>query len=288
MVDVVRRRPQLAISAAVCVAMIVGWQLLSVIVPGTSADGGSVVPGWQDIFGRAFKGLADYWPGGLGIEATADGGSRNYGAAILALGYHSLKTLERLVLGLGLGAAAGMALGLLVSWSPWARRIVGLPTELIRALPLLAMIPLFSLWFGITLLGSVLFTAFGTGVVFFAGTVNAVANVPQRYIDNARTLGSSKLEIYRRIILPATFPELRTTILLALGIAWSTVAGSEFLGAQDGLGQIIVYSQLYGFVDRMVVVALLFIAYAVVSYLAFERLARRFTVWAPTSRKAVS
>ena len=58
-------------------------------------------------------------------------------------------------------------------------------------------------------------------VIFFAGTVNAVRNVPQIYIDNARTLGATRLRLYRTVILPAIFPELRATILLSLGTAWA-------------------------------------------------------------------
>lgn len=280
MTEGLRPRDRRLIGLAVLVGMIVGWQLLSMVIGGESADGGSVVPGWPDIF-SAFKGLSDYWPGGLGVAAVTEGGSHDVLTATLALGHHSVQTLIRLVLGLALGALVGTALGLLVSWSPWTRRLVALPTNIIRALPLLAMIPLFSLWFGITLTGMVLFTAYGTGVLYFAGTVNAVANVPQRFIDNARTLGASKLQIYRTVVLPATFPEMRSTILLSLGVAWSAVAGAEFLGAQDGLGQIIVYSQLYGFVDRMVVVALLFVFFAVCSYVLFDRLSQHLTRWAP-------
>jgi sulfonate transport system permease protein len=262
-------------------AMVVGWQLASGLVAGKSADGGSVVPGWQDLFGSSFRGLSDYWPGGWGVQSVADGGERTYAGALLALGHHSLITLERLVLGLGLGLVVGVGLAIAVSWSRWTRRLVQLPANLLRTLPLLAMIPLFSLWFGISLLGMVVFTAFGTGVLFFVGMVNAIGNVPPRYVENARTLGASKLTIYRRIIVPATFPEMRSTILLSLGLAWSAVAGSEFLGAQDGLGQIIVYSQLYGFVDRMVVVALVFVLFAVLSYVLFDRVSRRITDWAP-------
>ena len=53
------------------------------------------------------------------------------------------------------------------------------------------MVPLFQLWFGTYFVGKVIFVAYGVGVIFFAGTVNAVRNVPQIYIDNARTLGAS-------------------------------------------------------------------------------------------------
>ena len=92
--------------------------------------------------------------------------------------------------------------------------------------------------------GMVLFVAFGVGVIFFTGTVNAVANIPGIYLDYARTLGANRLQIYRAVIVPAMFPELRSSILLGLGVAWTAVVGAEFLGAQTGLGQIIVYSRV--------------------------------------------
>ena len=94
--------------------------------------------------------------------------------------------------GLAAGALAGtLAQGLAVSWSPWSRRLVVLPGQVLRTFPLLALVPLFQLWFGITFLGMMLFVAYGVGVIFFTGTVNAVANIPPIYVDNARTLGAT-------------------------------------------------------------------------------------------------
>ena len=87
--------------------------------------------------------------------------------------------------------------------------------------------------------------------------------------------------IYRTIIVPAIFPELRSAILLCLGLAWSLVLGAEYLGAQTGLGQIIVYSELFGYVDRMFIVALVFVVYSAVSYVVFARLSARLTDWVP-------
>jgi sulfonate transport system permease protein len=69
---------------------------------------------------------------------------------------------------------------------------VDLPIQFLRSLPLLAMVPLFQLWFGTYVIGEVLFVSYGIGVIVFAGSVNAVRNVPQIYLDNARSLGASQ------------------------------------------------------------------------------------------------
>jgi sulfonate transport system permease protein len=148
------------------------------------------------------------------------------------------------------------------------------------------MIPLFQLWFGTTFVGEVLFVAYGICVIVFAGTVNAVRNVPRIYIDNARALGASRLALYRTIILPAIFPEMRSTILLSLGVGWGAVLGAEYLGAQSGLGYIIVYAQQFAYLDRMFFVALLFILYTSVSYWGLRRLSARLLAWAPPGQRS--
>lgn len=180
-----------------------------------------------------------------------------------------------------IGGVAGTLLGLAVSWSAWSRRIVELPVQFLRTLPLLAMVPLFQLWFGTYFAGKVAFVAYGVGVIFFAGVVNAVRNLPQIYIDNARTLGASRLQLYRTVILPGIFPELRATMLLSLGTGWAAVLGAEYLGAQSGLGYIIVYSEQFAYLDRMFFVALLFVLYASVSYAVFNQLSLRLLRWVP-------
>lgn len=269
------------VSIAVFLGLIAFWELLSRIYTAEIVPGVPLVPGWDVLVTRTFLSMADYWGGGLGVPSVGEGAERSYAAAALAVVSHSRDTLVRLYVGLLAGAVGGTILGLAISWSPWTRRIIDLPVQLIRGLPLLAMVPLFQLWFGTYFIGKVAFIGYGVGVLFVAGTINAVKNVPQIYIDNARSLDASKFEVYRTVIIPAIFPELRATILLSLGVAWATVIGAEYLGAQSGLGYILVYSQQYGYVDRMFFVALLFILFASASYAIFNAIATRLTTWAP-------
>jgi sulfonate transport system permease protein len=275
------------VSILVLLAMAGIWQILSMVYTAEAVPGEPMVPGWQVVFTRTFLSLADYWEGGLGVPSVAEGAPPSYLAALLAIVSHSLDTMVRLYTGLLVGGLIGTALGLAVSWSRWSRRIVDLPVQIIRTLPLLAMVPLFQLWFGTYFLGKVIFVAYGVGVIFFAGTVNAVRNVPQIYIDNARTLGASRLRLYRTVILPSIFPELRATILLSLGTAWAAVLGAEYLGAQSGLGYIIVYSEQFAYLDRMFVIALLFVIYASISYAIFDRLCLRLLRWTPRAGRDV-
>jgi sulfonate transport system permease protein len=284
MTDPHRRRNRM-ISFAMFVALAGVWQILSIVYTAEAQPGEPMVAGWQVLFTRTFLSLADYWQGGFGVPTVADGAERSYLAALLSVLSHSAYSIGRLAAGLALGGGVGLLLGLAMSWSRWTRRLVDLPIQFLRSLPLLAMVPLFQLWFGTYVIGEVLFVSYGIGVIVFAGCVNAVRNVPQIYLDNARSLGASQAMLYRTVILPAIFPAMRSTILLSLGAGWGAVLGAEYLGAQSGLGYVIVYAQQFAFLDRMFLVALLFILYTSVSYWAISRLSARLLAWAPPSQR---
>jgi sulfonate transport system permease protein len=275
------------VSILVLIAMAAIWQLLSMVYTAEAVPGEPMIPGWQVVFTRTLISLADYWQGGLGVPAVAEVAPPTYLAALLAILTNSFDTIVRLYVGLLFGSIVGTLLGLAVSWSRWSRRAVALPLQFVRSLPLLAMVPLFQLWFGTYFVGKVAFVAYGVGVIFFAGVVNAVKNVPQIYIDNARTLGASRLQLYWTVILPSILPELRATILLSLGTAWGAVLGAEYLGAQSGLGYMIVYSEQFAYLDRMFVVALLFVVYASISYAIFNRLCMRLLEWTPRAGRGI-
>lgn len=282
---IVRFAREHAVGALVLLGLAGLWQLLSMLFRLEAVPGEPMVPGWQIVVTKTFISLSDYWSGGFGVASVAEGGPRTYQGAILAILSNSWDTALRLYTGLAVGAVVGTLLGLAVSWSRWTRRLVELPAQFLRTFPLLAMIPLFELWFGTYFIGMATFVAYGTGVIFFAGVVNAVKNVPQVYIDYAHTLGANRLHLYRTVILPAIFPELRSSILLSLGIGWSAVLGAEYLGAQTGLGSIIVFSEQFAYLDRMFLVALLFILYASVSYAIFDGVSQRMLRWLPRAAR---
>jgi sulfonate transport system permease protein len=269
------------VSLAVLFGMAVAWQALSMIYRAEALPGEPMVPGWQIVFTRTLISLSDYWRGGLGVKAVADGGEPSAIGGVLSILDASLDTIVRLYTGLAIGALFGGASGLAVSWSNWSRRLVALPLHLVRTLPLLAMVPLFQLWFGTYFVGKIIFIAYGVGVIFFVGVANAVRNVPEIYIDNALALGATRLRLYRTVILPAIFPELRSTVLLSLGTGWAATLGAEYLGAQSGLGYIIVYSEQFAYLDRMFLVALVIVAYACLSYAVFNRIALKALAWMP-------
>lgn len=270
------------IGIGVLIAFVVGWEILAHTVGGSkSGRDDSRVPGWETIFGYSFKRMSDYWTGGFGVPVPSQGGKETYLGAFLALGASSLITAERVFGGLVLGATVGTLLGLAISASRWTRRLAAGPAHLLRMTPMLAAIPLFAVWFGATTEGMIIFVGYGVAVVLFVGVINAVGNIPHVYFERAQTIGASRLTTYRTVVLPAIFPELRSSVLLSLGLAWSLVLAAELLGAEKGLGVILLFAEQYAFTGRMMVIALLIVLYAGISFALFEVISRRIVAWQP-------
>jgi sulfonate transport system permease protein len=274
------------VSIATIVVIVAIWEIAGYLSPTSALREAPLVPPLEFVFGQSLIGMSDYWRIDWLAPMPVVGGERTYLGAFLALGYHSLLTIARLVVGLVLGAVGGTLLGLAISWSPFLRHLAATPLHILRMFPLLAMVSLFQFWFGATNLSAVIFVAYGVGVVYFVGTINAVSNVHDRYIEYAETLGASKLRIYVSVILPAILPELFSSVMLTLGLAWSAVIGAEYIGVDSGIGRMIIWAEFFSHTGRMALVTLLLIAYAGVSYLVFRRIAQRILSWMPTASHA--
>jgi sulfonate transport system permease protein len=271
------------ISIATVAIFLIGWEIAGHATPESALSDAPLVPPWEFVFGRSLLGMSDYWHLEEWAPVPSVGGEQTYRGAVLALAYHSGVTWLRMMAGLILGAVVGVGWGLAFSWSPLLRRLASMPLHILRMFPLLAMIPLFQFWVGANTRGVILFVAYGVGIVYFAGTINAVANVPDRYVEYARTLGASRFRTYRSVVLPAIVPELSTSILLTLGLAWSAVIGAEYIGVDTGLGRILIYAEYFSHTGRMALVAVLLVVYAGVSFFVFRRISDRLLSWMPTS-----
>ncbi|MGW1551571.1 ABC transporter permease [Streptomyces sp. NPDC002346] len=270
------------ISAAVLVGAGIGWQLLSYAFAGdTKGSASPLVPGWGWLITKALPAMANYGGDGMGLTAGQGGTNGSYGGAFSVLVSASAITWGRLLIGLIGGALVGFVLAVAVSSSKWLARFLEVLANMLRMLPALALIPLFQLWFGISFKGVVIFMVYTNGVVFFVGMLNAIRNVPAIYLHNAKALGAGKLRTYATVVLPATLPELRSTVFFSLGWSWSAVVGAEFLGVQSGLGYIEAQANQFALLDRMFVVALLFLLLASVSFLVFNLVCRPLLAWAP-------
>ena len=154
-----------------------------------------------------------------------------------------LATMYRVVVGMLIGAVLGLVCGIAMSWNKWVNSVLDPLIEGLRPIPAVALIPFFILWFGIGDTGKLILTAIGGFTVMVVTTLEAIKHVSPIYIMAARTLGASRLEIYRTVILPAITPTLIGGVRVTVALSFALVIASEFMGAQSGLGYMIMLAR---------------------------------------------
>jgi sulfonate transport system permease protein len=258
-------------------AFLLLWQAASLLA-GSNSAGAHTVPSLTDILG-SFTLLANYWPGWLGVPSTSVGGEPTWTGAILGFVFNSILTTLRTFGGLMLGVLASVGLAVAVSWSDVLRKTMSFSAHLARMLPLLALVPLFDLWFGNSEGSAVLFVGFVTFCVTFATTLGAIGTVPAYYEQYARSLGASRIRVYLTVILPAALPRINNGIVLGLGFSWGAVIAAEFLGLQYGLGRIVLLAEQFNQFSLLALVAFIVVAYAVISNVLIAKLLNCLTGW---------
>jgi sulfonate transport system permease protein len=271
-----------AVVAMKAVALVVGflavWELASVLFGSTSKSGINTVPSPSEAF-SAFPELSAYWSGGFGIEVEPLTSPENVENGFLALAQNGLATISRLLIGVAIGLLLGVGLGVLVTWSRPLSEGVAPLAHFARMMPLLAMLPLFGLWFGATSLTVIVFVAFSVFTVLFVVTINAIENVPRYYSDYARSLGSGAGRLRLSVILPAALPEIRAGLLLAMGFAWSAAIAGEFLGQETGLGRIIQRAGYFSQTDLLALMGLLTVIAAGLTFILVSLALNWATRW---------
>jgi ABC-type nitrate/sulfonate/bicarbonate transport system permease component len=263
---VTRRR---LLNFAGLLAVLGAWEALHYIVKAIPGFPEVFVPSIQQVLGKGLPSLAIYSEFSTNLNDLSKQDSFLGGVAAIAI--HSVYTLARFFSGMVCGLVLGIGLGLATTLSEIARRALAPLVDYLRTVPLLALITVFLIWFGNQEAGKFIFMTFVITVIIFSNTVAAIRNLDPIYARFARTLGATRFAIVKTVILPGILPELTGGVRVILATGWAIVLAAEYIAAQNGLGYILIQSQLYFAPDRMVVILLVFMLYSVlINYGAME------------------
>jgi sulfonate transport system permease protein len=166
-------------------------------------------------------------------------------AAAGELQRHAVATLARVGAGFGLGVASGTLLGVIAGYFGLVFRVIDPTLQALRAIPSIAWVPLFILWFGIFEASKVILIAVGVFFPVYLG-VGAVMSVDPRIIDVGRAFRLNNVQMVYHILLPAILPSYVIALRSGLGLGWMFVVAAEFMGASEGLGFLLVDGQQLG------------------------------------------
>tara|TARA_R110002111_G_scaffold138002_2_gene203701 strand:+ start:523 stop:1797 length:1275 start_codon:yes stop_codon:yes gene_type:complete len=174
-------------------------------------------------------------------------GFRNF-TLLEHLGY----SLFRVVVGFLLGAIVGIPLGYAMGLSNWFRGWFDPIVEFMRPVPPLALIPLVIIWAGIGEAGKIILLFLAALWIMAIAARSGVSGVKISKVHAAYSLGASKWQIMRHVIVPNSLPEIFTGARVAMGVCWGTVVAAELVAAEQGAGMMIMTASKFQNTDIVI------------------------------------
>jgi sulfonate transport system permease protein len=190
-----------------------------------------------------------------------------------------LISLRRVAEGLGLGIAIGVVLAVLSGLFRIGEDLLDPVVQAARAVPILGLVPLAIIWFGVGEMPKIFLIALGSTFAIYINTFAGIRGVDTKLVEAGETFGLDRWGLVRKIILPGALPNFLIGLRLALVGSWLIVIVAEEINAQSGLGYLIMQAQT---TDRTDIMMLGLAIYAILGLLAdalVRLLERRLLTW---------
>ncbi|HUG76971.1 MAG TPA: ABC transporter permease [Burkholderiales bacterium] len=186
-------------------------------------------------------------------------------------------TTVEILIGYFWAVVGGILLGLAIfAWPPVRRTLYPL-IVLFQGLPKVALAPLFVVWFGYGLASKVLMAFLFAFFPVVVGTLGGLAGTPAHLIEHFRAIRASPMTTFLRLRIPAALPSIMDGCKTAMPLAVIGAVVGEFVGAENGLGHLILAANANARTDLMFAALIAISALAGVLYLLVELAANR--IW---------
>ena len=155
------------------------------------------------------------------------------------LGNAILVSTRRIALAFLLASALALPLGVLMGAFEPVNRLFEPIMAPLRYMPISAFIPLLILWFGIYEKEKIAFLFLGVFVYLLPVVVSAIRAVPEELVQTSRTLGASKAQVIRTVLIPSALPEIFDSFRVMNAISWTYVILAEAVNPEHGLGYMV-------------------------------------------------
>jgi NitT/TauT family transport system permease protein len=188
-------------------------------------------------------------------------------------------SMYRVMAGFLMSAVFALPLGLLIGAFRPIEALLEPLTDFIRYMPAVAFIPLVMLWLGIGEAAKISIIFIGTFFQMVLMVAENVRLVPRAQIEAALTMGASRYEMVRLVLLQSAKPAILDTLRITMGWAWTYLVVAELVAASSGLGFAILKAQRYLKTDTIFGGIILIGLIGLVMDQAFRWLHRRSFPW---------
>jgi sulfonate transport system permease protein len=205
-------------------------------------------------------------------QLTADG----------SLQHHLLVSLGRVAQGMVFAILVGGSLALVSGLSRFGEYVVDAPMQMLRTLPVLALIPLFIIWFGIGELPKVALVAVAATFPIYLTLYSGIRGVDVKLVELAKIIGLSRAGLIRHVILPAALPSALVGLRYSLGISWLILVAAEQVNATSGIGYLMNDARDFMRTDVLVLGLLIYALLGLIVDILVRWLERRLLAWRPS------
>ncbi|MEH7884742.1 ABC transporter permease [Bacillus sp. JJ1609] len=188
---------------------------------------------------------------------------------------HFQVSLYRFAAGYLSAVVAAIILGLVLGRLPVLWNVLDPVAQVIRPVSPIAWSPFIVLWFGIGDIPAIVIIFIAAFFPVLLSTVSAVRRVDSNYLKVAQNLEIKGIRLLTKIIFPAAFPYIANGLHIAVGTAWIFLVAGEMVGAQSGLGYLIIDARNSMRLD-LVMAGILFIG---ISGLLLDKAVGVFEAW---------
>jgi ABC-type nitrate/sulfonate/bicarbonate transport system permease component len=246
------RRSRIPLIAAACFVLLLAWETVARVI-----------------------GIPAFFPDPLQVAQAALGMLQD-GSLLV----HMKASLYRILLGFGIGCAIAIPIGILMGNVAAIRHFCEPYIEFFRYIPALSLVTVSLIWFGLGEASKVFLIVYATTFIVVVNTLSGVRAIPPIKYRAAQALGVTGWKLFAYVSLPATVPFILTGMRIAMGNAFAVIVAAEMIGAQEGLGYLIVYSRLVMRTDvifvAIITLGLLGLATDQLFRLAIHRFGRRY------------
>ena len=183
------------------------------------------------------------------------------------------------LLGFVIGNLFGTLIGLLLWYSRFVSRVVEPFVIALGSIPIIALAPIIIIWFGTGLISKVAMSTLSVIIVALVTSYKGATGVDADQINLMRTLGASKFQIFRKLVVPASLTDIFAGLKLTVGFALIGAIVGEFMSSSEGLGHAIFKAGSLYIIPKVFAALVATIALALLLTFVVGRIERLLTPW---------
>jgi ABC-type nitrate/sulfonate/bicarbonate transport system permease component len=198
---------------------------------------------------------------------------------------NTIPTLQETLLGFALSITVGWALAVVCDFSGLCRRALEPLLVVSQTIPIIAIAPLFVIWFGFTTLPKVLIVALVTFFPITVSLLHGFATTPAEATNLLRSMGAGRVSRFVRLRVPTALPSFFSGVRIAITYAVIGAIFGEYVGAEKGLGIYMLVSKNSRRTDHVLAAVAVTAVVSLALYFVVVGIERLVTPWSQTSKR---